>query len=139
MKVDKDGKLLHPISGPLMLFVSLSLSLAASRRINGERRPAACLCSSLALTCHKTGSSATQIKGSVHVNLLHALEGEKILQQQGRGDGGLRCEGMSTDGKYAQEAVGHNMTDVTSKEKYTIYFAAQHISAAFVQKIFTTV
>lgn len=52
---------------------------------------------------------------------------------------GVLGAGMSTDGKFAQEAVGHNMTDVTSKEKYTIYFAAQHIFAAFVQKIFTTV
>lgn len=51
---------------------------------------------------------------------------------------GVLGVGKSTDGKYAQEAVGHNMTDVT-KEKYTIYFAAQHILAAFVQTICTTV
>lgn len=52
---------------------------------------------------------------------------------------GVLGAGMSTDGEYAQEAVGHNMTDVTTKEKYTIYFATQHIFAVFVQKICTAV
>lgn len=50
------------------------------------------------------------------MNLLHALEGEKILQQQGRGDGGLRC-GYEHGRKVCTGSCGaqHDRRDVKRK------------------------
>lgn len=53
------------------------------------------------------------------------------MQQHRCGDRVLDV-GMSPNREFTQGAVEHYMTDVTSKEKYTIYFAKiKHIFTVF--------